>query len=516
MTATSDSRPEVAAGSFDVHSPVHGRVVGTLPICDRAEVERIATDLRSAQPAWEDLGPKQRGRYLLSWLDWVMDNERRLVEIVQAETGKSWGDAAVEPLFAIEVINYVTKNAESWLRDISVKPHSALHATKRLKVFARPYPLVGVILPWNVPLALPFTDIPYALAAGAAVLSKPSEMTPLAWSEVVRGWSEEVGAPPVLGCVTGFGETGSAVVDVVDMVQFTGSTRTGRKVAAQAGGRLIPCSLELGGKDAMIVLDDADIDRAVGAALTGAMFTSGQACVGVERVYVHESVYEEFMGKLTPRVTALRTGSEADASFTNDLGALVTSTQVDIVERHVNDAVANGARALTGGSRHVKGNYFAPTVLADVDHSMVCMREETFGPVLPVMTFQTDDEAVRLANDSEYGLSGSVFTRNPARAERIARRMETGGVCVNNVLQSVLQLQVPMGGWKTSGVGSRAGGAPGIRKYCRQQGFIADRVSPKSDPNWYPHSRTKAKLMNGALRLFGMHDWRRRLGLRPR
>ena len=382
------------------------------------------------------------------------------------------------------------------------------NATKRLKVHARPYQLVGVITPWNFPLGMPLLDIPFALAAGAAVLAKPSEVTPLAWVEAVRGWAE-AGGPPVLSCVTGLGETGAAVVDEVDMIQFTGSTGTGRAVGVRAAERLIPCSLELGGKDAMIVLDDADLDRAVAGALWGGMFNAGQVCISVERVYVHEAVYDRFVSKLAEGAGALRQGTDPDGSYTADVGALANEAQVEIVDRHVRDALGKGAPAVAGGARSDRPCYYPPTVLVDVNHSMACMREETFGPTLPVMKVSDEDEAVRLANDSPYGLGGSVWTSDPARAERVARRLETGAVCTNNVLQ----FPVPMGGWKESGLGARMGGEHAVRKFCRQQAYVAEWVTLKSELNWYPYHRRRTPLMARAVRLLGMHDWRRRLGL---
>ena len=497
-----------------MRSPADGRLVAALPVHSGDDVEAMAARLRTAQPAWEELGPEGRGRHLLAWLDWIMDNERRLAELVQSETGKSWGDAAFEPATAIDVINYATKHAPKWLADQRVRPHSVAFAGKRLEVYARPYQLVGVILPWNMPLGMPMLDIPFALIAGAAVLSKPSEVTPLAWTEAVRGWCEEIGAPPVLAAAVGGGATGAAVVDQVDMVQFTGSTRTGRAVGVRAAERLIPCSLELGGKDAMIVLEDADIERAVKGAVWGGMFNAGQACISVERVYVHERIYPTFVQRLVDEVRTLRQGTDTDRSLSCDIGALATSAQVDIVQRHVEDAVAKGARVLTGGTRAATGDYFEPTVLVDVDHSMACMREETFGPTLPVMRVRDEDEAVRLANDSPYGLAGSVWTRDTGRGRRVARRIETGGVCVNNALVGVFQLGLPFGGWKSSGLGARHGGAYAVRKYCRQQAVVSERVTMRAEPIWYPYRPAKSKLISRAMRLLGMHDWRRRLGPR--
>jgi acyl-CoA reductase-like NAD-dependent aldehyde dehydrogenase len=516
MTFESEAQLVGDAEVLVVRSPADGRVVGTQRTFTESEVAAEAKRLRLAQPEWERLGPNGRSKYLLQWLDWIMDNEQHLVELIQAETGKSWGDSAFEPSVAIEVINYVTKNAANWLADQTVKPHGAANATKMLRLHVRPYQLVGVILPWNVPLGMPMMDVPGALAAGAAVLSKPSEMTPLTWLEAVRGW-QEIGAPPVLGCVTGLGAIGEAVVDQVDMVQFTGSARTGRRVGVRAAERLIPSSLELGGKDAMIVLDDADVDRAVGGAVWGGLFNTGQACVSVERVYVHERVYDEFVAKLTEEVSRIRQGTDTDKSFSNEIGAMATASQVDIVERHVQDAVAKGARVTTGGVRgSSNGSYFAPTVIVGVDHTMHCMQEETFGPTLPVMKVRSEEEAIELANDSSYGLAGSVWTADPERAERVARLMETGGVCANNVLATVFQFPLPFGGWKSSGLGARMGGPNTVRKYCRQQAFVAERVHIGRELNWYPYKPTKSRVLARMIRLLGMHDWRRRLGISPR
>ena len=234
--------------TIDVHNPADGRLVATVPEVGAAEVEAMAKRLRDAQPAWEALGPDGRAVHLRNWLNWFLDNERPLGIIVQQETGKSWADASLEPLVAVDIINYYAKHAREFLSPRQVKPHSLAQMSKKLSVVYRPYQLVGLISPWNGPIANPILDVIGALAAGASVLSKPSEVTPLSWAECVRGWNEDIAAPPVLGNVIGAAATGAAVVDVVDMVMFTGSARTGRKIAARCGERLIPCSLELGGK----------------------------------------------------------------------------------------------------------------------------------------------------------------------------------------------------------------------------------------------------------------------------
>lgn len=501
---------------IEVRCPADGRVVGSVPDLGAAGVAAAATRLRAAQPAWEALGPDGRAKHMRNFLNWILDNEDRLAGIIQEESGKSWGDALLEISMAVDLINYYSGHAAEFLADRNVASWGAGGLTKKLRVFARPYQLVGMITPWNGPLGGPMIDGVPALMAGAAVLFKPSELAPLTWSEATRGWLEEIGAPPVLANVTGGPETGAAVIDEVDMMMFTGSTRTGRKIAARAGERLIPCSLELGGKDPMIVLSDADIDRASSAAAWAGMWNSGQACISVERVYVEEPVYDEFVTKVTDKVKSLRQGMDPDGSFSTEVGAMCTASQIDIVENHVNDAVAKGARILTGGKRAENGQFFEPTVLVDVDHSMLCMRDETFGPTLPIMKVADEAEAVRLANDTRYGLSSSVWTRDRGRADRITRRVEAGAVNQNNVMVSTFQLTIPMTGWKDSGVGSRSGGAAGILKYCRQQSVLSERIHLSSEPHWYPYVPKKSRLQSKVVRFLGAHDWRRRLGRSPK
>jgi acyl-CoA reductase-like NAD-dependent aldehyde dehydrogenase len=504
------------AGRIEVRCPADGRTVGYIPNQGAEEVAAMAAELRAAQPAWEALGPDGRAKHLYAWLDWIFDNEERLLELVQAESGKSWGDASIETMVAVEVINYYAKNARDFLSDKSYRPHGPAGITKKLEVHIRPHQLVGVVIPWNYPLGNPLMDVPQALLAGAAVLSKPSEFTPLAWAECVRGWREEIGAPPVLACALGAGGTGAAIVEVVDMIHFTGSTRTGKKIGVRAAERLIPASLELGGKDPMIVLDDANIERAVNGAVWGGLFNAGQSCIAVERVYVQEPVYDEFVSRLVAEVGKLRQGMDAKGSFTADLGAMATENQLEIVERHVQDARDKGARVLTGGTRGATGLFYAPTVLVDVDHTMDCMTEETFGPTLPIMKVRDEEEALRLANDSPYGLAGSVWTGSPERADRVARRLEIGSISVNNAMASIFQFPLPMGGWKQSGLGMRFGGPSGMLKYCKQQAYCAERVDLKSEIHWYPYKKSRSKASALMVRLLGAHDWRRRLGRKGR
>jgi acyl-CoA reductase-like NAD-dependent aldehyde dehydrogenase len=498
-----------------VSCPADGHVIARVPLMDASDVAAVAAELRAAQPGWEAMGARERARWMGRWRDWLLDHRERLLALVQEESGKSWGDTAGELQVCTEVMNYYAARASGFLGERSARPHGLIAAAKRLRVAYRPHPLVGVISPWNYPLAMPMMDIAAALMAGCAVLSKPSEVSPLAWQEAVRGWREDVGAPPVIACVTGGAATGEAVVDAVDMVQFTGSVATGRKVGARAGERLVPCSLELGGNDAMIVLADADLDRAAAGATWGALFNAGQSCIAVERVYVEAPAYDGFVERLVKDVGRLRQGMDAPGSFESDLGAVATEAQLELVRRHVDDAVAKGARVLTGGRPAAQGLFFEPTVLVDVDHTMDCMREETFGPLVPVMRVDDAEQALALANDSPYGLSASVWTRNRSRARALARRLEVGAVLVNDAMANIFQLAVPHGGWRASGVGSRYGGADGMRKYCRTQALLTGRMDLKSEVHWYPYSPAKSRRLSRLTLLLGARDWRRRLGRGP-
>ena len=508
----------ILEATIEVRNPADGSVVGKVPVETPEAVAAKARELRLFQAQWEEVGPRGRKEWLLTFGDWILDNAERLTDVVQSESGKTRADAGIEAPGTIDMVGYWARNAERYLADIRAKPHSAMSATKKLTIVHRPYPVVGVITPWNFPFAAPCMDVLPALAAGAAVLLKPSEVTPLSAVELVRGWAE-IGAPPVLQIATGYGDTGAAVIANSDFVQFTGSTATGRKVAMQCAERLIPYSLELGGKDPALVLADADLDRAANGIAWGGMFNSGQVCVSVQRVYVEAPVYDEFLAKLTDNVRRLRQGKDGKGrkdAYRYDVGAMATAAQRDIVKRHVDDAVAAGARVTTGGKPAGEGTFFEPTVLADVDQSMSCMQEETFGPTLPVVKVADEAEALRLANDSAYGLSATVWTGDKERGERIARQLDVGAVNVNDAMSNLFSLALPMGGWKNSGVGSRYGGAHGILKYTRAQAITSPRIPTQSkELMWYPVSRRKIKVAMSVMRVAAGRGMRR-FGITPK
>jgi acyl-CoA reductase-like NAD-dependent aldehyde dehydrogenase len=488
-----------------VINPGTGEQIGTVPDLDAAAVAELAKRGRAAQVGWDAYGFEGRSRVLSRMQKWLIDNADRVTATIVSETGKTWEDARLSEIaYGANAFGFWAKNAEKYLEDERVSTAAVAVKGTKLILRHRPLGLIGVIGPWNYPLINSFGDCIPALAAGNSVILKPSEVTPLTSLLLAEGLRESGLPADVLQIATGRGETGAALIEQVDMIMFTGSTKTGRKVAETAARRLIPASLELGGKDPMVVLRDADVERAANTAVWGSMMNAGQTCISIERAYVEAPVYDEFVAKVTEKARALRQG-QSGAPGSVDIGAVTFPPQLDVLEDHVGDAVAKGARVLTGGKRGGEGtggDFFEPTVLVDVDHSMKIMTEETFGPTLPIMKVTDEDEAVRLANDSIYGLAGSVFGRDTAHAEEIARRLDTGAVCVNDALVNYFAMELPMGGAKASGLGSRHG-AGGIRKYSSQQAILVTprALARKKDLTMFPYKARTTKLLAGAFKL---------------
>ena len=484
-----------AAEGIPVENPATGETIATVPDLGAGEVAEMAARGRAAQPEWEAYGFEGRGRVLSRAQKWLMDNAERVVETIVSETGKTWEDAQLAEIgYAGNAFGFWAKQAAGYLADEKVKSSQLLVKGKKLILRYRPLGLIGVIGPWNYPLTNSFGDCIPALAAGNSVILKPSEVTPLTSLLLAEGL-RECGLPDnVLQIATGRGETGAALVGQVDMIMFTGSTRTGRKVAQAAAERLIPASLELGGKDPMIVLSDADLERAANFATYYSMQNAGQTCISIERVYVEEPVYDEFVAKVAEKVRRLRVGKpEGIASV--EVGAITFPPQLEIIKDHVEDARQKGAKVLTGGRQAPgPGRFYEPTVLVDVDHTMKIMTEETFGPTLPIMKVRDADEAVHLSNNSHYGLGSSVFTRDVKRGEQIARRLEAGAATVNDAMINYTVLELPMGGAKASGLGSRHG-AGGIRKYCSQQAIVVTRLGMKKEPFMYPYKARTSRML---------------------
>jgi acyl-CoA reductase-like NAD-dependent aldehyde dehydrogenase len=489
------------AQKIDVENPATGQIVASVDVVGPDQIGELVERARAAQPGWEALGFEARAQVLKRCQKWVIDNSDRIIETIVSETGKAWEDAQVAEVgYAAPAFGFWAKNAEKYLADERVKTASPFVKGRKLILRHVPVGVVGVIGPWNYPLTNSFGDCIPAIAAGNSVILKPSEVTPLTallMGECVR----ECGLPDgVYQVAPGFGETGAAMIDAVDFLMFTGSTATGKKVLERAARTLTPVALELGGKDPMLVCADADLERAANAAVHYSMQNAGQTCISTERVYVEAPVYDEFVSLVTKKVGDLRQGAPRGPGSV-DLGAVIHPPQSDIVEAHVRDAVDKGARVVAGGKRSDDGGHFyEPTLLLDVDHTMTAMTEETFGPTLPIMKVADAEEGVRLSNDSPYGLQASVWTKDAAKGERLARRIEAGAVTVNDAQINYVALELPMGGWKSSGMGSRHG-ADGIRKYTKKQAIVVTRFAPKRDLHMLPYSAKRTKLLGRALKL---------------
>src|SRR5919204_6965694 len=515
--STVEVKPEVQAdgageATFPVENPATGATIASVPNLDAAGVKALVDRARAAQPAWEALGFEGRAEVMYELRRWVVDNRDRVAQTLSEENGKPADEAMLTEIFYVaDSLGFWAKKGPKYLADERVRPHSPFLLGKKVITRYRPYGVVGVIGPWNYPLTNNFGDAIPALVAGNSVVLKPSHVTPLTSMLMAEGFRAAGGPEDVFTIATGTGGTGAELVKSADMIMFTGSTEVGKKILAQAAERLTPVSLELGGKDPMIVLRDADVERAANTAVQWAMSNSGQICISVERVYVEEPVYDEFVDKVVSKVKALRQGAPGPAGSV-DVGAMTFPSQLDVVEAHVKDAVEKGARVLTGGKRgDGPGLFYEPTVLVDVDHNMACMTEETFGPTLPIMKVGDEAEAIRLANDSPYGLDSSVFTRDVEKGERVARQIDAGATCVNDALLNYLAQEAPFAGMKESGMGARHG-APGIRKYCRTQTILVTRFAPSKEPTMYPYTATKAKLLERAMVLLFGRKRRKRNG----
>jgi succinate-semialdehyde dehydrogenase / glutarate-semialdehyde dehydrogenase len=461
--------PAIVDGQLISTHPVTGAEVGRFPVADAAAVDAAVARARAAAAWWADLGFDERRRRLLRWRTVLTRRVTELLDLMHAEGGKPTADALIEAVAAIDHIAWSSRNARRVLRSRRVGGSVLLpEFSGRLEY--QPYGVVGVIGPWNYPILTPIGSITYALAAGNAVVFKPSEYTPAVGRWFTDRFSEIVPEQPVLQIVFGAGETGAHLVrSSVDKVAFTGSPRTARKIMAACAETLKPVLIEGGGKDAMIVDTDADITAAAEACAWGAMTNAGQTCVGIERVYVADGVYDRFLAALVARAETLRVGAEADA----DIGPITMPGQIDIIRRHITEAIDRGGRAVLGGPEAVSPPYVHPTILVDVPEDSAAIREETFGPTVTVTRVASADEAVRLANAVSYGLGGAVFGR--ARAMSIARQLRSGMVSINGTLSFAGLPALPFGGVGDSGFG-RVHGDDGLREFSRPKGIAKRRM----------------------------------------
>jgi len=485
---------------ISILSPATREPVGEVRSATQADVQAAVARAREAQRRWASLGFVERRKVLLGARAALVARRVEVIDLLCKETGKPRNDALTELLAVCDIIGFFAKHARKQLADQKVRPH--LLRNKKAIISYHPRGVVGVISPWNFPVLLTYWDALPGVIAGNAVVIKPSEVTPLA-VERTRDIMVEGGLPAdLVQVVQGRGEVGGWLIDEVDMICFTGSVATGKKVMARAAETLTPVQLELGGKDPMIVLKDANLERAANAAVWGGLFHSGQVCMSVERVYVEEPVAEEFTRRVVEKVKHVRQGLEENGKPI-DIGAMTFTPQIDKIEKHLSDAVVKGAKVLTGGKRRsdLPGQFFEPTVVTGVNHDMELMRDETFGPVIPIMSVKDADEAIRLANDSPYGLASSVFTTDKQRGIAIAKRVEAGSTCVNDCLIGAQITEVPFGGIKQSGIGGR-NGPDFLRKYCHAQAIVVDRFGTKTEPNWFPVPKWVGRVLDRAIGLF--------------
>jgi succinate-semialdehyde dehydrogenase/glutarate-semialdehyde dehydrogenase len=492
---------------YRVKSPVTLESIGEFESATTEEVQAAVARARKAQREWARRSFDERAEVLWRLVDEFVKRQDEIVDLVVKETGKPRNEAiSMEVVAPCMQISHYAKNAKRYLKTRKRRASGLMRFSKKVSLVYQPLGVVGLITPWNGPVALAANPLAQALMAGNAVVHKPSEVTPFS-AVLVEELTRAAGFPEGLYQVLqGDGQTGAALIEAgVDKVSFTGSVATGRKVGEACGRNLIPCTLELGGKDAMIVCGDADLDRAADGAVRGSFFNTGHYCCGTERVYVPESIYQPFVERV---VAQTRTLKQTD-SGEGDVGAVFWDKQMDIIEAHMKDAREKGARVLLGGERNrsLSGYFFPPTVVVDVDHEMDLMKHETFGPIVAIQKVRDEEEALQLANDSEYGLSGNIWTSDLERGERLAARMETGSVSVNDISVTYGIPEAPFGGLKASGVG-QVNGEIGIRGYCHIHPIIVD--TGKKAQGGYPYTLESAAGLQKFVRfVFGNRILRR-------
>ncbi len=473
-------------------NPATGQVLGTVPCTQLSEMPGIFEKAQQAQTVWAEFSFKKRRAHIAKIRNYLVAHSEEIAELVSKSTGKTLTSALSEVLFSISATEWYAKNAEKALQKQNIPLSNVLLANKRSYLLREPYGVVGIITPWNYPFLWPFNEIIMGLMAGNAILYKVAEETALVGKEIETilqagdlpdGLTHlMLGDPPKL--------VNSWFENRIDKIFFTGSVRVGKILMKQAAEDLTPLSLELGGNDAMIVLEDANLERAANGAVWGGFFNSGQTCAGIERVYVHESVADRFIQLVQEKTENLRQGVD-HGKFEVDVGSMTVSRQLQIVEHHVQDALKKGAKIAAQATIRDKQlqNFYPATVLTGVDHKMACMQEETFGPVIGIMTFRTEDEAIELANDSQLGLTASIWTMNNDHGKRLARKLESGSITINDHMVTAAMPELPWQGWKNSGLGSTHSDI-GLEEMTKVKTVNYDLL-PHLNKNlwWYPERR---------------------------
>jgi succinate-semialdehyde dehydrogenase/glutarate-semialdehyde dehydrogenase len=475
---------------------------------------------REAQKEWSGLPVRERVRALRGTRAYLLQNADELATIISRDNGKTRVEAlATEVLPAVVALNYYGKNAEKFLKPQNLRPGTLLLGNKRSKIVRVPYGVIGIISPWNYPLAIPFSEIVMGLLAGNGVIFKGATQTQLV-GRAVETCIQAGNLPDGLFAFINIPGSiaGDALLESdIDKLFFTGSVSVGKRLMAKAAETLTPLSLELGGNDAMLVCEDADLDRAGSGAVWAGLQNCGQSCAGVERIYVQEAVYEPFLERLKTKVEALRVGPDTD--FNVDMGAMTTQKQMEVVQHHLEDALTRGAQVAAQSPlpfEETFGNFLPATVLTQVHHGMLVMHEETFGPILAVMKVKDMEEALALANDSTYGLTGSVWSKDVKKAEQIGCKIQAAVITINDHLMSHGLPETPWGGFKSSGIG-RTHGKMGFHEMTQPQVIVHDILSfAQKDLWWHPYNETLYQGIRGGLNLFFAPKLMNRLrGLMP-
>jgi len=494
--------PQSSGPVITVHNPATQEIVGTVPVFSASEISTAVERAHAAQKRWISVPIPERLKVMHRFQQLLCEQKDAVAAVITREAGKPLAEAtSTEILVVLDAAQYLLNHAAEFLRPEPIPHSNPVMKLKKGRLIREPYGVIGIISPWNYPFSLPSVQSLTALVLGNAVVLKPSEFTPFSSLELQRLLHEAGLDPDLLQVVTGEGPAGAALLQSnINKLVFTGSVATGKKVAQAAAAKLLPVVLELGGKDPMVILEDADVNVSASAAVWGAFMNSGQTCLSVERCYVHESIYEKFLDACVARTAKLHQGPGNSTGI--DIGPMIHQRQLATVQRHLDDAVMHGARLLAGGKPAVQlgPNFFEPTILADVTHDMEIMREETFGPVLPVRSFKTEDEAVFLANDSEFGLAASVWTRDKQRGEAMARRIDAGTVMVNDVVACFGISEAPHGGVKASGIG-RTHGRFGLEEMVWPKYVDSDRMPGMKKLWWYGYGPAFQQQMNGFIEL---------------
>ncbi|KAA0022824.1 aldehyde dehydrogenase family protein [Antrihabitans cavernicola] len=490
MTVQTDAqRPRIVKTktlpTFDVHSPLTGAVVGSYPIHEASDVDAAVARARAAGEWWSALTFAERAKRLDAWRGEIARGADELALLINTEMGKPVSDGKLEIAMALEHLAWATRNAEKVLGHRSVSP-SLLTLNQAASVEFLPYGVVGVIGPWNYPIFTPLGSLSFALAGGNTVVFKPSEFTPGVGHWLADAFDRVVPEHPVLQVITGLGDTGAALCrSAVDKIGFTGSTTTGKKVMAACAENLTPVLMECGGKDALVVDADADVVAAADAAVWGGLSNAGQTCLAVERVYVHQSVYQRFVSEVVKQSAKVR--ADADDGL---IGPITMPSQVEVIRAHITDAIAKGGRVVLGGLDAIVGNFVQPTILVDVPEDSLAVAEETFGPTLTITKVTSMDEAVGLVNANRYGLGATVFSRK--NGEAIARRLRTGGVAINAFVAYATVPSLPLGGVGDSGFG-RVHGPEGLKEFTFPRAMTRQRFpSPLALTTFARSARTDA------------------------